>query len=139
MAHYLGIDYGERRVGVASGSTETGVAVPVCVIDGRNSADCTAEIGRLCDEYGTERLVVGLPLNMNGSEGPMAEQVRAFAARLEKALKIPVDLSDERLSSALSDRAMLEGDLSRAKRKKRIDKLAAQVILQGYMDRHGAA
>jgi len=136
MGHLLGIDYGERRVGVASGCTETGVATPLCVFD---ASDCIMEIRCLCEEYGTERVVVGLPLNMDGTEGPMAQQVRRFVVRLEKAVGVPVDVTDERLSSALTDRAMLEGDLSRAKRKKRRDKLAAQVILQGYMDRHGAA
>jgi len=135
MARVLGIDYGERRIGVASGDTETGVAVAARTIEGGDDKSVCDRLSRLCEEYGTERVIVGLPLNMNGTEGPMAARARRFAATLAERLGRPVELCDERLSSALAERAMLEGDLSRAMRKKKRDKLAAQVILQGYLDR----
>jgi len=88
----------------------------------------------VCAETGAELVVVGMPLNMDGTEGPVAKRVRAFIVSLADALEIPVDEWDERLSSSMVERVLLDADMSRQKRKKVRDKLAAQVILQGYLD-----
>jgi putative Holliday junction resolvase len=91
-------------------------------------------VAEVCAETEAERVVVGLPLNMDGSPGPMAEKVRAFVTGLEAEIAVPVDAWDERLSTRMVERVLLQADVSRAKRKKARDKLAAQVILQGYLD-----
>lgn len=91
-------------------------------------------LGELVREHEVERLVVGLPLNMNGSEGPRAEATRRFVASLERALGLPVELWDERLSTRAAERTLLEADLSRARRSQVIDQVAAQFILQGWLD-----
>ena len=83
-------------------------------------------------------IVVGLPKNMDGSLGPQSEKVLAFVEKLKGAFPLPVELYDERLSTAMAQKTLIEADLSRAKRKKIIDKMAAQVILQGYLDRKRA-
>jgi putative Holliday junction resolvase len=82
-------------------------------------------------------VVVGLPLNMNGTRGPMVDRVERFVAELTEAVGLPVVTYDERLSSAMVERTLLDADMSRSKRKGVRDKLAAQVILQGYLDREG--
>ena len=88
----------------------------------------------MCREYAVESIVLGLPKNMNNTEGERVEKTLAFKKRLEKELKLPVELWDERLSTVAAERSLLEADLSRAKRKKVIDKMAAMYILQGYLD-----
>lgn len=99
----------------------------------RLEADLQA-LGELVREHEVERFVVGLPLNMDGTEGPRAEATRRFVASLEKALGLPVELWDERLSTRAAERTLLEADLSRARRSKVIDQVAAQFILQGWLD-----
>jgi len=134
MSRILGIDYGEKRLGFAVGDTSHGIATPLRTVEVRSDSEALEQVREICRETGVETLVVGMPVNMNGTRGPMAERVESFAARLRKDTGLPVDTWDERMTTGIVERAMLEGDLSRAKRKKRRDKLAAQVILQGYMD-----
>lgn len=93
-----------------------------------------ARLGEIARQYGVERWVVGMPRNMNGTYGPRAETTRAFVAELEAKLGLPVETYDERMTTMLAQRTLLEADVSRAKRKQVIDKMAAAVILQGYMD-----
>lgn len=90
-----------------------------------------AEIARL---YEVERWVVGMPRNMNGTYGPRSELTRQFIAVLEERLGLPVESWDERLTTVVAERVLLEADVSRAKRRQVIDKMAAAVILQGYLD-----
>jgi putative Holliday junction resolvase len=90
----------------------------------------------LAEERSVTGLVVGLPLNLDGSEGPRALKSRAFAERARAALSLPVELWDERLSTAEVQRVLLAADVSRAKRKQVVDKLAAQVILQSFLEAH---
>jgi putative Holliday junction resolvase len=129
-----GLDVGERRIGVAisdeMGWTAQGLTVVTrtrLVADLAALRDCFAP-------YEPTTIVVGLPRNMNGTEGPQAAKARAFAEAIERELGVPTVLWDERLSTVAAERALLEADLSRAKRRKVIDKVAAVVILQGYLD-----
>ncbi|HSV08988.1 MAG TPA: Holliday junction resolvase RuvX, partial [Candidatus Binatus sp.] len=129
------LDVGEARIGIAVsdelGITAQGVGV-VQRRGGRHDLEALAE--RLAP-YQPERLVVGLPLNMNGTEGPQAEKVRAFATRVAEHLALPLEFSDERLTTVAAERTLLEADLSRRRRRDLIDQVAATLILQTYLDR----
>jgi putative holliday junction resolvase len=129
------LDVGEARIGIAVsdelGLTAQGVGV-VQRRGGRHDLEALAE--RLAS-YQPERLVVGLPLNMNGTEGPQAEKVRAFATRVAEHLGLPLEFSDERLTTVAAERTLLEADLSRRRRRDLIDQVAATLILQTYLDR----
>ena len=129
----LGVDFGLSRTGLAFGSGETRIAFAGPILTG-DPDDLIPEIAREAAERGASTIVVGLPRNMDGSEGEMGERVRAFAEKLREAAEADVVLWDERLTSRQADRAMLQGNLSRKKRKKRIDSLAAQLMLQSYLD-----
>jgi putative holliday junction resolvase len=134
----LGIDYGVRRVGLAVSDPADIVAMPLAVIDRQVDRDLVAAVAERVAATGATAIVVGLPLNMNGTRGPMAEAAENFAATLRAALAIPVATYDERLSSCEVERVLLDADLSRRRRRDVRDKLAAQVILQAYLDRRAA-
>jgi putative Holliday junction resolvase len=139
MARTMGIDLGDKRVGVAV-SDELGItAQGVATIQRAGLNALIDAIGELVREKEVTRIVVGLPLNMNGSEGPRAEGARAFATRVEEALGIPCALWDERLTTRAAERVLIEGEVSRKKRRAVIDQLAAQLILQGFLDSERAA
>jgi putative Holliday junction resolvase len=129
------LDVGDARIGVAVsdelGITAQGIGV-VRRVGGRRDLEALAT---LLAPYSPERLVVGLPLNMNGSEGPQAVRVRAFAAQVGEHLGLPVEFWDERLTTVAAERSLLEADLSRRRRKELVDKVAATIILQGYLAR----
>ncbi|HSN59266.1 MAG TPA: Holliday junction resolvase RuvX, partial [Clostridiaceae bacterium] len=101
----------------------------------KNLAIDLAELRKICEEYTVESIVLGLPKNMNGTIGPSGEKAIELSRILEEELHVPVKLWDERLTTVAAHKAMIEGDLSRAKRKKIVDKIAAIYILQGYLDR----
>lgn len=130
-----GLDVGERTIGVAVsdplGLTAQGIGV---VRRTRLAADL-AELGRLLAPYGITALVVGLPRNMDGSVGPQAERVRSFAEIAARSLAVPLCYWDERLSTREAERTLIAADLSRRRRRQVVDKVAAVVILQGYLDR----
>ena len=130
------LDVGEVRIGVAV-SDELGIAAHgvgvVRRVGGRR--DLEALVAMLAP-YAPERLVVGLPLNMNGSEGPQAARVRTFGAELAAHTGLPVEFWDERLTTVAAGRVLLEADLSRRRRRGLIDKVAATLILQTYLARH---
>ena len=92
------------------------------------------QLQELVDQYGVQEIVVGLPKNMDGSIGPRGEMCRAFAELLKARFQLPVTMWDERLSTMAAERMLLEADTSRRKRKKVVDKIAASLILQGYLD-----
>ena len=129
------LDVGDARIGVAVsdelGITAQGIGV-VRRVGGRRDLEALAT---MLAPYTPERLVVGLPLNMNGSEGPQATRVRAFAAQVADHLRLPLDFWDERLTTVAAERSLLEADLSRRRRKELVDKVAATIILQGYLAR----
>jgi putative Holliday junction resolvase len=109
-------------------------ATPLCVVQVRGDTHAVSEVKRLIEQTGAESIVVGLPINMNGTKGPMAERAMAFAERLRQETGLPVDLWDERLTSASAERTLIEADVRREKRKNIIDMIAAQGILQSFMD-----
>ena len=131
----LGIDFGVKRIGVAFSDPSGTVAFPGLVITGGDE-ERIARITEEATSRGAELIVVGLPCHMNGSESEMGNQAAEFAETLRGATGVAVVTWDERLTSVQAERAMLAGDLSRRKRKKRIDSLAAQLMLQNYLDAH---
>lgn len=130
------LDVGDARIGVAVsdelGITAQGIGV-VRRVGGRRDLEALAT---MLAPYTPERLVVGLPLNMNGSEGPQATRVRAFATQVAAHLDLPLDFWDERLTTVAAERSLLEADLSRRRRRELVDKVAATIILQGYLARN---
>ena len=133
----LGIDYGDRRVGIAVSDEGALIASGLPTFQRKgNDRGLIEHVRRLCEEYGVERIVVGLPINMDGSIGPRARLTAEFANRLRNALGLEVETWDERLTSEQADRLMLAADLSRARRKKQRDRVAAHLILQSYLDAH---
>ncbi|HPQ70232.1 MAG TPA: Holliday junction resolvase RuvX [bacterium] len=129
----LGIDVGTVRVGLALSDPLGYTAQPLEVIKRTNPARDLEAVRRIVEEKQVEVLVVGLPLNMNGTEGPAAEMARAFAALLAP-LELPVEFIDERTSSLMADAVLVQADVSRAKRKQVRDKMAAAVLLQTWLD-----
>ena len=135
----LGLDVGEKTVGVAVSDPMGWTAQPVETIRFKTPSEAFSRLAALIEELGVEEIVCGLPLNMNGTEGPQAAFVRKFMEGVVKKLSasgknLPIHLRDERLSTIGAERVLLEADLSRAKRKKVIDKMAACFILQGYLE-----
>ena len=136
----LGLDYGEAVIGVAVADPSWRIASPIGVVQRKNFG---ADLGALLTfirKQDAKGIVIGLPLNLDGSEGPAAEKVRKFADGLAKNLPdLSLTFSDERLSTAAVERAMVDADLSRKKRDHKIDAAAAAYILQGFLDRMGNA
>lgn len=128
----LGLDVGDKRIGVAVSDETALIATPLRVVK-RGSGD-RAEIGRMVAEWNANRVVVGLPTGLSGREGPQATAVRAYADALAVALDVPVTYWDERLTTAIAERALIEAGHRRAERKERIDAVAAAIILQSYLD-----
>ena len=135
MGCTVGIDYGERRVGVAASDVLGSIAFGFCTLQVTGIDDAVRQVSEVCSERQAELVVVGLPLNMNGSNSEMSERVEKFITKLQDATNLEIVSYDERLSSAMVERTLLDADMSREKRKGVIDKLAAQVILQSYLDR----
>ncbi|MEC9344567.1 MAG: Holliday junction resolvase RuvX [Pseudomonadota bacterium] len=131
----LGLDLGTRTIGLALSDVLLGIATPWRTIKRTRFTRDAAELASLAEKEGVFAMVVGLPLNMDGSEGPRAQATRAFVRNLEGRIALPVVFWDERLSTVAAERVMIEADLSRAKRAERIDAAAAAVILQGALDR----
>ncbi len=131
----LGLDPGEKTIGVAVSDGLGITAQGVCVIRRASREKDFAALLKIIDEYDINSIIIGLPKNMDGSLGPQAEKALAFAEALKKRFGLPVEMTDERLTTALVQKTLIEGGASRAKRKTVIDMLAAQVILQGWLDR----
>ncbi|MEX1031519.1 MAG: Holliday junction resolvase RuvX [Paenibacillaceae bacterium] len=131
---WLGLDYGDRKIGVALSDEFGWTAQGLEVISNKDAATVLAQITRIIEQYEVKGIVVGLPKNMNGSVGPRAEICITFAVSLREAFKLPVHLWDERLTTVSAERTLIEADVSRKKRKLVIDKLAASLILQGYLN-----
>lgn len=131
----LGIDHGSVRVGLALSDELGMLATPLETVEAPRALK---RIRELIAEKRITRVVVGLPRNMDGSYGPKAEEVRRFADSLKTALSIEVHLWDERLTTLGVERMLIEADVSRKRRKEVVDKLAAQQILQGWLDAQSA-
>jgi putative holliday junction resolvase len=135
LSRLIGLDVGTKTIGVALSDVERRLATPLETIRrGKFSAD-SLRLLALADKHGAQAFVVGLPLNMNGSEGPRAQATRAFVRNLGALTVHPFVFWDERLSTAAVTRALIEQDASRAKRAAVVDRMAAAYILQGALDR----
>jgi putative holliday junction resolvase len=133
----LGLDVGEKTIGLAVSDSDFKVAAPVETIRRTKFAADAARLAQLIAERAVGGLIVGLPVNMDGSEGPRCQSVRQFAANLLKRVELPIAFWDERLSTAAVTRAMIDLDVTRAKRAQAVDKMAAAYILQGALDALG--
>lgn len=131
----LGFDYGYRRIGVAVGQTVTGTATPLATLAARDGQPDWAEMSELIEQWQPAALVVGLPLQLDGEAGELAVAAQRFARRLEGRYKRPVHLMDERLSSREAEQQ--RSRRGRAGRHQDLDPLAAQVILQDWLQLHG--
>ena len=130
----LGLDIGSKRIGVAISDALGITAQGLMTLHREKEPDITESLKDIMSKQKIKEIVIGLPLNMNGSYGPQAKDAISFADNLKEKLKIPVKLWDERMSTIEVERVMIQAGTSRAKRKKKIDKLAAQVILQSYLN-----
>ena len=126
---------GEKTIGVAVSDALGWTAQAVTVIRRQNLAEDIEELRQIVQQYDVQRFVIGMPRRTDGTYGPEAEKVRLFGRKLEGEFHLPVEYWDERFSTSAAEKILLEGDVSRAKRKQVIDKVAAAVILQAYLDR----
>jgi len=134
MTRILGLDFGDRRIGLAL-SDELGLtAQPAGVIHNQADGGHLGALAQLCQERGVERVVVGLPRNMDGSLGERARLTLEFVEALRGALDVPVETWDERLTTVQAERSLRARGLTHKRRKARRDTIAAQLILQGYLD-----
>jgi len=131
----LGIDPGTKTFGLAVSDSTRLIASPLFTIRRKKFSVDAQELFAAFDEKEAVAIVIGLPVNMDGSHGPRTQSVRDFCINLLKVRDVPVFLWDERLSSAAVERTLLAGDISRKKRAENIDKMAAAYILQGVLDR----
>jgi putative Holliday junction resolvase len=130
----LAFDFGEKYVGVAVGNTETRLASPLGMIARESNEQRLAEIDVMLREWNPEKLVVGLPLAMDGTEHDMTRRARRFARQLEARYRLPVELVDERLSSASAEQTLREAGRGGRKHKNEAHALAASIVLQSYLD-----
>lgn len=134
-ARLMGLDVGEKTVGIAFSDPGLVVASPRETIPRTTFGPVRDRLATLIREENVGALVIGLPVNMDGSEGPRCQSVRQFAANLLETLDLPLTFWDERLSTAAVERAMIAADLSRRRRAEKVDAAAAAYILQGLLDR----
>ena len=134
---YLGLDLGTRTLGVSiSDMTKTiATAYGTVHFEDENYDQAISKLSTIVEKEPIEKIVLGLPKNMNGSVGPRALVTLEFKKKLEETFKIPVDVQDERLSTKEASGYMIKADMSRKKRKQKIDALAANIILQTYLDK----
>lgn len=133
----LGIDPGTKTIGLALSDFMLTIATPMETIKRKKFTTDIIRLKEIVEEQNVGGFVIGLPINMDGSEGPRCQSVRAFAKNLEQNFDIPMAFWDERLSTASVERTLIKADISRAKRAEVIDKMAASYILQGALDAIG--
>jgi putative Holliday junction resolvase len=133
---YLAIDYGDKHTGLAICDPAETIASPLTVIDGQK--DLLDKIARIATTENVEAIVLGLPLNMDDSTGPRAKIVLKLAEQLKNRLQIPVHLQDERLTTFAAEDKIAPADLSRKKKKKRLDAIAAAQILETFLEQKDA-
>ncbi|MBT1279784.1 Holliday junction resolvase RuvX [Thermoanaerobacter sp. CM-CNRG TB177] len=131
----MGLDVGDKRIGIAISDLSGTIAQGLTTIKRSSNKKDFERIKQIINEYEVGMIIVGLPKNMNGTLGPQGQKVVRFVEHLKKAFSIPIILWDERLTTVEAERVLIEkADISRAKRKEVIDKLAAVLILQNYLD-----
>ena len=131
----LGLDLGEKTIGLALSDTLLSIATPMVVLKRGKFAADARQLDHIISEQGVGGLVVGLPLNMDGSDGPSAQSARAFGRNWVGHSPLPLLFQDERLSTSAVTRTLLDADASRRRREEVVDKMAAAYILQGALDR----
>lgn len=137
MKRWLGLDLGKVRIGVALSDPLGITAQPLTVLRSAGTQKDIIAIGELVNQYGVTQVIVGLPLNMDGTESATTRQVRDFTEKLAGRLNVPILYVDERLTSKQAERIMIEGDIRREDRREKIDKVAAALLLQSALQ--GAA
>ncbi len=133
----MGIDYGDARIGIALSDPLGFTAQAYEVIHKSKVKDVFSRIAEIAQEEEVHLIVIGFPRNMNGTIGERAQKTEAFALRLREATGLPFEMFDERLSTVSAQRALIEGDVRREKRKNVVDKVAAALILQAYLETKG--
>ena len=130
----LALDHGSKRIGIAVSDELKVIAQPLEFIAAEPLADVLARLSELVRDKQVELILVGMPRNMDGSYGPAALKVQEFIAALKGALTVPIRTWDERLTSAQANRVLIQGNVRRDKRKEKVDKMAAAILLQSYLD-----
>ncbi len=130
----LGLDYGEKRIGVAFANGEGLLAIPMTVIERTGEKADLDKVLALAKEYGVKRIIVGLPLSLDGTIGKQAEEVLAFIRTLSQHVHIPVDTWDERFSTVEAESLLSSTGMKKQKQREHRDAMAAAIILQGYLD-----
>jgi putative Holliday junction resolvase len=131
---YLGVDFGTKRIGLALAESGGGVVSPLKILEARPQAAQNARaILEVADEYAADTIVIGLPLNMDGTEGPQAKLSKTLAAAISQLSSLPVHLHDERLTSHAADHKLLDRDLTRKQKKARHDAVAAAILLESFL------
>jgi len=133
----LAIDHGSKRIGIAISDELQMIAQPMEYILAEPFADFLNRLKQILQEKEVELILVGMPRNMNGSYGPAALKVQDFVAALNRAVTVPIKTWDERLTSAMANRFLIEGHVRRDKRKEKVDKMAAAILLQSFLDSKG--
>ncbi|MBN2383330.1 Holliday junction resolvase RuvX [bacterium] len=136
MKRILALDYGQRRTGVAVSDLLQITAQGRPTIEPLSMKDLIVKILDLIENEDVEKVILGLPLNMNGSQSEIGREVEHLADRLRREASVPIELWDERLTSQLAEQTLIYGRTRRAKRKQKIDQLAAVLLLQNYLDAH---
>ncbi len=130
----LALDHGTKRIGVAISDETKTIAQPLEYIPAEPFADFLDRLKKLLVEKEVDLVLIGLPRNMDGSYGPAAQKVEAFVAVLRSAITVPIKTWDERLTSAQANRILIQGKVRRDQRKEKVDKMAAAILLQSYLD-----
>ncbi|MDX2074332.1 MAG: Holliday junction resolvase RuvX [Alphaproteobacteria bacterium] len=131
----LGLDVGETTIGLALSDASRMIASPLFTIERKKFTADLAQLQKTIAEHAVSGLVIGYPVNMDGSLGPRTQSTRTFVSNLKKQIPLPMLLWDERMTTMAVERMMIEADMSRARRAELVDKLAASYILQGALDR----
>lgn len=135
---YLGVDYGDKRTGLAECDVSGQLASGICTVSEGGMRKTAERVKREAESRGCKKIIVGLPKNMDGSEGPRADVVKAFVALLSQITEIPIEFYDERMTTMAAYRFLDGAGTFGKKRKEVIDTLSAELILQGYLDRERA-
>ena len=133
-ARLLGLDVGEKTIGLALSDARRTIASPLSTIERSKFSKDIEALKKIIADHAVGGLVIGYPVNMDGSLGPRTQSIRTFAAHLQKPIDLPMLLWDERMSTMVVERVMLDADLSRQRRQQLVDKLAASYMLQGFLD-----
>jgi putative Holliday junction resolvase len=131
---FMGLDFGDKRIGIAVSDDQGQIAMPKDTLQRSGKVKYIERLAELADQENVGEILVGMPVSMDGSHGPQAQKVMQFVQRLRQRVEIPVVVWDERLTTVAAERILIEGNLSRSRRRRVIDKVAAAYLLQSYLD-----